>query len=103
MVKYNYNAWGNCTVCNSDGTPNTSSTFIGNITPFRYRGYYWDKDLGLYYLHSRYYAPWETFADILGGINQRYGNPIPQQQIKNAWVYYAMSTIFFPLTVFYWI
>ena len=50
-----------------------------------------------------YYAPWETFADILGGINQRYGNPIPQQQIKNAWVYYAMGTIFFPLTVFYWI
>ena len=52
-----YDAWGNCTVCNSDGTPNTSSTFIGNINPFRYRGYYWDKELGLYYLHSRYYDP----------------------------------------------
>ena len=45
-----YDAWGNCTVCNSDGTPNTSSTFIGNINPIRYRGYYWDKELGLYYL-----------------------------------------------------
>ncbi|MBQ3572411.1 MAG: hypothetical protein IJA15_06260 [Clostridia bacterium] len=42
MVKYRYNAWGNCTVCNSDGTPNTSTDFIGNINPFRYRGYYWD-------------------------------------------------------------
>ena len=50
-----------------------------------------------------YYAPWETMADILGGVNQRYGKPIPQQQIKNAWMYYAMSTICFPLTVFYWL
>ena len=57
VAKYKYDAWGNCTVCNSDGTPNTSSTFIGNINPFRYRGYYWDKELGLYYLHSRYYDP----------------------------------------------
>lgn len=50
-----------------------------------------------------YYAPWETMADILGGVNQRYGKPIPQQQIKNAWMYYAMSTICFPLTAFYWL
>ena len=42
-------------------------------------------------------------ADILGGVNQRYGKPIPQQQIKNAWMYYAMSTICFPLTAFYWL
>jgi len=34
----------------------------GDITtafenPFRYRGYYYDRDLGLYYLQSRYYDP----------------------------------------------
>ena len=46
---------------------------------------------------------YETMADILGGVNQRYGKPIPQQQIKNAWMYYAMSTICFPLTAFYWL
>jgi len=57
----------------------------------------WAKD------NRYYYAPWETMADILGGINQRYGEPIPSQQIKNAWVYYAMSTICFPLTALYWL
>ena len=27
------------------------------MNPFRYRGYYYDEDLGLYYLNSRYYNP----------------------------------------------
>ncbi len=27
------------------------------LIPFRYRGYYYDKDTGLYYLQSRYYDP----------------------------------------------
>ena len=57
IAKYKYDAWGNCTVCNPDGTVNTSETFIGNIKPFRYRGYYWDNDLQLYYLQTRYYDP----------------------------------------------
>ena len=57
VAKYKYDAWGNCTVCNPDGTVNTSADFIGNINPFRYRGYYWDRDLGLYHLQTRYYDP----------------------------------------------
>ena len=28
-----------------------------NTHPFRYRSYYFDIDLGLYYLQSRYYVP----------------------------------------------
>ena len=28
---------------------------IGNINPFRYRGYYYDTETGFYYLQSRYY------------------------------------------------
>ena len=61
-------------------------------------------ELGPWAKNNRYYyAPWETMADILGGVNQRYGKPIPQQQIKNAWMYYAMSIICFPLTALYWI
>ena len=47
----------NYSVCNPDGTINTSADFIGNINPFRYRGYYWDRDLGLYHLQTRYYDP----------------------------------------------
>ena len=30
---------------------------IGAINPFRYRGYYYDSETGLYYLNSRYYDP----------------------------------------------
>ena len=57
LARYVYDAWGNHKVLNSDGTENTSSTFIGNINPLRYRGYYYDSDLGLYYLMTRYYDP----------------------------------------------
>ena len=47
---YTYDEWGNCTVNNLVGT-------IGNVNPFRYRGYYFDTESGLYYLMSRYYDP----------------------------------------------
>lgn len=30
---------------------------MGNLNPFRYRGYYFDTETGLYYLQSRYYDP----------------------------------------------
>ena len=57
VAKYEYDAWGNHKVLNADGTENTSATFIGNINPFRYRGYYYDIETKLYYLQSRYYDP----------------------------------------------
>lgn len=50
LARYSYDEWGNCTVENLEGT-------IGNINPFRYRGYYYDSESGLYYLMSRYYDP----------------------------------------------
>ena len=30
---------------------------LGELNPFRYRGYYFDTESGLYYLNSRYYDP----------------------------------------------
>ncbi|MCL2632830.1 MAG: RHS repeat-associated core domain-containing protein, partial [Coriobacteriia bacterium] len=30
---------------------------IGELNPFRYRGYYYDSETGLYYLNARYYDP----------------------------------------------
>ena len=57
VVRYRYDAWGNHVVLNPDGSENESSTFIGNINPFRYRGYYYDVETGLYYLKTRYYDP----------------------------------------------
>ena len=57
VVKYKYDAWGNHAVLNPDGSENENSTFIGNVNPVRYRGYYYDTETGLYYLKSRYYDP----------------------------------------------
>ena len=48
---YSYDAWGNCTVTNAAGYA------VGDRNPFRYRGYYYDTETGLYYLQSRYYSP----------------------------------------------
>ena len=32
--------------------------------PFRYRGYYYDRETGFYYLQSRYYNPWVDAQDV---------------------------------------
>ncbi len=35
----------------------SNNKFIAELNPFRYRGYYYDIETGLYYLNSRYYDP----------------------------------------------
>ncbi|MBQ7761385.1 MAG: RHS repeat-associated core domain-containing protein [Clostridia bacterium] len=57
VASYEYDAWGNHKVYNANGQETTSESFIGNINPFRYRGYYYDNETGLYYLNARYYDP----------------------------------------------
>ena len=57
VVEYKYDAWGNHKVVDANGNEITSSTHIGNLNPFRYRGYYYDVETGLYFLKSRYYDP----------------------------------------------
>ena len=58
VAQYYYDAWGNHKVYDGDYiTEMTSPTFIGNLNPFRYRGYYYDVETKLYYLQSRYYDP----------------------------------------------
>lgn len=57
VARYVYDAWGNHTVYDANGNINTDENFIGNINPFRYRGYYYDVETGLYYLNTRYYDP----------------------------------------------
>ena len=52
LVSYVYTAWGERTSTTyHHGGANTTVT----NNPFTYRGYYYDKDLDLYYLQSRYY------------------------------------------------
>ena len=46
---YEYDAWGN--IIWQGGSE------LLTINPFRYRGYYYDTETGLYYLNSRYYDP----------------------------------------------
>ena len=53
LISYRYDAWGNTTTTYSNGG---SSTLAANNC-ITYRGYYFDKDLGMYYLQSRYYDP----------------------------------------------
>ena len=57
VAYYVYDAWGNVTVYGSNGNINTSDTFIGNINPFRFRSYYYDRETKYYYLKTRYYVP----------------------------------------------
>ena len=50
VAEYSYDAWGVPTVKSGSSNPG-----IANVNPFRYRGYYYDAEIGLYYLQSRYY------------------------------------------------
>ena len=52
VVEYSYDAWGKPTAV-AGGMAST----LGALNPFRYRGYVWDEETGLYYLQSRYYNP----------------------------------------------
>ena len=56
VVKYTYDAYGNCT------RGYTTNNDLADSNPIRYRSYYYDEDTGLYYLNARYYNPqWRRF------------------------------------------
>ena len=50
VVSYMYDAWGM-----PIGKNGALSETLGTLNPFRYRGYVFDEETGLYYLRSRYY------------------------------------------------
>ena len=52
VVEYTYDAWGKLI-----STTGTLATSLGADNPYRYRGYYYDTETGLYYLMTRYYDP----------------------------------------------
>ena len=53
LMSYKYTAWGETTRYYSNGGGTTTAA-KNNLT---YRGYYYDSDLSMYYLQSRYYDP----------------------------------------------
>ncbi len=64
---YQYDAWGK--ILNLG-----SLTAIAQANPFRYRGYYYDNESGLYYLNSRYYnAEWGRFINADGYVSTGQG------------------------------
>ena len=50
VVSYVYDAWGA-----PIGKSGSMAETLGMLNPFRYRGYVFDEETGLYYLRSRYY------------------------------------------------
>ena len=52
VVRYTYDSWGQ--VVKIEGTLKDK---VGARNPFRYKGYYYDVETGLYYCCSRYYDP----------------------------------------------
>ena len=55
MVKYAYDAFGNCKVL-------LDTAGLSTVNPIHYRSYYYDHETKLYYLNARYYNPqWRRF------------------------------------------
>ena len=52
VVEYKYDAWGYLL-----STTGSMAESLGKLNPFRYRGYIYDEETGLYNLQSRYYNP----------------------------------------------
>ena len=67
VVSYGYDAWGAPLWCTGE-----LAETLGKVQPFRYRGYVFDEETGLYYLRSRYYNPrWGRFVNADGAIIQK--------------------------------
>ena len=64
QCRYIYDAWGK-TKFVVDGNGNEVSGYnIGYINSIRYRGYYLDRETGLYYLQSRYFNKIKVIDNI---------------------------------------
>lgn len=57
VAKYTYDIWGNVLDIEPFEKDNEEQLNVARLNPFRYRGYYYDNESGLYYCNSRYYSP----------------------------------------------
>ena len=93
VATYEYDAWGNCTVMDGYGNENTNSSFIGNINPFRYRGYYYDTETGFYYLQTRYYDP--TICRFINADNYELVSQLASTKELNMYAYCRNNPIMY--------
>jgi RHS repeat-associated protein len=62
VVSYSYDTWGKLISIGG-----SLASTVGAENPYRYRGYRYDTETGLYYLQSRYYNPeWGRFVNADG-------------------------------------
>ena len=52
VVNYRYDSWGKLI-----SITGSMADTLGKDNPYRYKGYYYDDETGMYYLKSRYYQP----------------------------------------------
>lgn len=79
VVKYNCDAYGN-----RISIDDYSGCSLGYLNPFRYKGYYYDDDVEMYYCKSRFYVPeWIRWLN-----NDNFSNmEIDEIGYMNLWVY----------------
>jgi RHS repeat-associated protein len=94
VVRYTYDSWGK-----PISITGSLATTVGAKNPYRYRGYRYDTESGLYYLQSRYYDPSikrfisadSVIADVGGDIRGNnlytycFNNPINMSDPSGHW------------------
>ena len=89
IARYEYDTWGKCKVLNPDGTENTNENFIGNINPIRWKGQYYDRESGMYYIGGRYYDP--DIKRYISAVN-------PEEMLNRAGTVYGINPYLLTLT-----
>lgn len=101
VVEYYYDAWGKLL-----SKAGTLAGTLGTLNPFRYRGYVYDEETGLYYLNARYYnCCWARFIscdELISytgerGVSNIYsycnGNPISFSDSTGYFLGFSLLTI----------
>lgn len=69
VAQYSYDTWGKViSISDNKGNEITSPNHIGNLNPIRYRGYYYDEEIGLYYLGAYQALVELVFQGVLRGL-----------------------------------
>ena len=85
LARYNYDSWGKLmSITDGNGTALADGSFAHQMA-FRYRGYYYDTETGLYYLQSRYYDP--DTGRFINADSDKYIGKTEAVNTYNAFVY----------------